>query len=351
MRPIVLAGAALSLGALGVAGLMIAFSGSSHGRSPGPDSARVESYLAAVRGMEPMYCEMLVDQVGNFWNSSGDFRIGLLAESNRSWEVARDSLYGATTDPAALRREVRGLDDANPCVRRAAAKLLGRSGPAGYNAIREALRSGSERVREAAALAAGQNDEAVALADDLLRATRDQNPSVVAMATWALSEFEKPEHLNRLAELARHPEVRVRRAAAHGVGHIELPARVVPALLPLLGDDDAGVRYYAASGLGNQEDARAAPQLAQLLSDRDHRVKLAAAEALGDLDDMGQQAPAVIDALGRALGDPDPEIRGAIVHALGHIEDQRVTPHLLRALKDTHPEVRKLAAEALGERK
>jgi HEAT repeat protein len=330
---------------------IIAFSGSDKNRNPGPDSARVESYLTAVRAMEPMYCEMLVDQVGNFWNSSGDFRIGLLAESNRNWEEARDSLYGATTNPAALRREVRGLDDANACVRRAAAKLLGRSGPAGYNAIREALRSGSERVREAAALAAGQNDEATALADDILRATRDQSPNVVAMATWALSEFEKPEYLNRLAELTKHSDVRVRRAAVHGVGHIELPARVVPVLLPLLGDNDAGVRYYAAGGLGNQEDPRAAPGLAQLLSDRDHRVKMAAAEALGDIEEMGQQAPAVIDALGRALGDPDPEIRGAIVHALGHIEDERVTPHLLRALKDTHPEVRKLAAEALGERK
>lgn len=331
---------------------MIAFSGSSaKDRSPGPDSARVENYLSAIRGMEAMYCEMLVDQVGNFWNSSGEFRIGLLAESSRSWEESRDSLYGATTNPAALRREVRGLDDANACVRRAAAKLLGRSGPAGYSAIREAMRSGSERVREAAALAAGQNDESTALADDIIRATRDQSATVVAMATWALSEFEKPEYLNRLAELTKSSDVRVRRAAVHGVGHIELPARVVPVLLPFLSDEDAGVRYYAAGGLGNQEDPRAAPGLAQLLTDRDHRVKLAAAEALGDIDEMGQQAPAVIDALGRALGDPDPEIRGAIVHALGHIEDDRVTPHLLRALKDSHPEVRKLAAEALGERK
>lgn len=298
-----------------------------------------------------MYCEMLVDMVPNFWNSGGEFRIGVLAESSRSWEVSRDSLYGQTTNPAALRREVRGLDDPNACVRRAAAKLLGRSGPGGYNAIRESMRSGAERVREAAALAAGQNDESTALADDLIRATRDQSVNVVAVATWALSEFEKPEYLNRLAELTRSPDVRVRRAAVHGVGHIENPARVVPVLLPFLGDADAGVRYYAAGGLGNQEDPRAAPALAQLLSDRDHRVKMAAAEALGDIDQMGQQAPGVIDALGRALGDPDPEIRGAIVHALGHIEDERVTPHLLRALKDSHPEVRKLAAEALGERK
>jgi HEAT repeat protein len=41
----------------------------------------------------------------------------------------------------------------------------------------------------------------------------------------------------------------------------------------------------------------------------------------------------------------------AVVLALGHIDDPRVTPHLIRALKDADKEVRKSAAEALGDRK
>ncbi len=318
---------------------------------PGPDSARVETYLNALRSTDPMLCEMIVDQVGNFWNTSGEYRLGLLADASRNWERARDSLYGRTTQPAALRRLARGLDDPNPCVRRGAARLLGQSGPAGFGAIREGLRSSSERVREAAALAAGQEEESVPLANDLVRATNDPSVAVVAMATWALGELQRSEHAGRLAELARHGDARVRRAAAHGLGELELPARVVPALLPLLGDEDAGVRYFAARGLGDQEDARAAPALARALSDREPRVRRVAAEALSDLEYSEQVDLAVIEALGRALSDADPEVRSAVVHALGHIEDPRATPHLLRALRDSHPEVRKLAAEALGDRR
>src|ERR1044071_9435892 len=94
-------------------------------RKDGPDSARVEAFLGALRATDPMLCEMLADQIGNFWNHSGDFGVGLLSDGDRRWEQSRDSLYRPPTDPAALRRIARGLDDANPCVRRAAAKLLG----------------------------------------------------------------------------------------------------------------------------------------------------------------------------------------------------------------------------------
>ncbi len=345
-----------AIAALGITGAEVAGSGigrSDHDRDkrPGPDSARVESYLGALRAADPMLCEMVVDQVGNFWNSSGEFRVGLLSDGSRSWEVSRDSLYGRVTNPAAIRRLSRGLDDPNPCTRRAAAKLLGRSVPDGIPAIREALRSGSERVREAAALAAGQ-DEPLPLGEDLVRATRDPSIGVVAMATWALGELERPEYIGRLAELGQHNDPRVRRAAARSLGQIDKSAsRLVPILLPMLKDTDAGVRYYAAHGLGDQEDPRAAPGLAERLTDSDARVRFAAAEALSDLDDMEQAPPGVVDALGRALGDQDWEFRRAIVEALKHIPGETVTPHLLRALKDAHPEVRKAAAEALGDRK
>jgi len=342
--------AVVALGMTGAEGVTTAMVSRDRDRSPGPDSARVEAYLGALKATDRMLCEMVVDQVGNFWNSSGDFRVGLLADGSRTWEPARDSLYGRVTDPAAVRRLTRGLDDPNPCLRRAAAKLIGRGVPGTLGVIRDALRSSSERVREAAALAAGQQ-EPVALGEDLVRATRDQSIAVVAMATWALGELERPEYAGRLSELAQHTDPRVRRAAARSLGQIEAPARIVPVLLPLLRDSDNGVRYYAASGLGDQEDPRAATGLAGLLSDSDTRVRHAAAEALSNLDDMEQVPASVVDALGRALGDADWEFRKAVVEAMAHIPGEQVTPHLLRALRDASPEVRKAAAEALGERK
>ena len=76
-------------------------------RKDGPDSARVEAFLGALRQADPMICEMLADQVSNFWNHSGDFGIGLLSDGDRRWEQARDSLYRPPTDPAALRRIAR----------------------------------------------------------------------------------------------------------------------------------------------------------------------------------------------------------------------------------------------------
>src|ERR1043165_2219505 len=111
-------------------------------RHAGPDSARVEAFLGSLRAADPMICEMVADQVRNFWNSDGDFGVGLLSDASRSWEAARDSLYGPVTDPAALRRIARALDDPNACVRRAAAKLLGdRESQGAVAVIREGLRS------------------------------------------------------------------------------------------------------------------------------------------------------------------------------------------------------------------
>ncbi len=345
-----LVSAVVALGMSGSAGSAVVLH-SDRDRSAGPDSARVEALLGALHAADPMVCEMVVDQVGNFWNSSGAFRLGLLGDGSRSWESARDSLYGRVTNPAAIRRLARGLDDPNPCTRRVSAKLLGRGLPGTLPIIRESLRSTSERIREAAALAAGQ-DDTVALGDDLIRATRDPSVTVVAMATWALGERERPEYIGRLGELAHHDDPRVRRAAANSLGRIDhVPARLVPVLLPLLKDSDAGVRYFAAHGLGNQEDPQAAPDLAQLLNDPDRQVRYAAAEALSDLDDLEQAPPGVVAELGRALGDPDWEFRRAIVEAMAHIPGDLVTPHLIRALKDAHPEVRKAAAEALGHRR
>jgi len=348
-----------------------------HGRRhPGPDSARVEAFLGALHATDPMICEMITDQLGNFWSSSGDEGVGLLEGSNRSWEESRDSLASGVTDPAAQRRVLKAMDDTDACVRRAAAKMAGRSTPALSAELRSALRSGSPRVREAAALALG-HAEAKDFRDDLDRATRDASPAVVAMATWALGELELKETAPRLIELTGSREVRVRRAAANALGQIE-DVRGVPALIPLLRDADVGVRVLAAEALGDIENISAAEPLAAALKDASPRVRYAAAGALGDLDGLETAPQELIDALGsddlllkrkaaealaeihdakavpalgRAMSDPDLETRRAVVHALAEIESDATVPYLLRAIKDSDPEIRKTAAEALGDRK
>jgi HEAT repeat protein len=297
MKPVVTL-LVVALGATGIASAIalrqdvsVTISGrnSDESRHGGPDSARVDLYFTALRNTDPMLCEMMADQLGNFWTSYGEFGVGLLADASRSWEKARDSLYSTATDPAALRRMTRGLDDQNACVRRAAAKLLGRSRERGLPAIRESLRSPSARVREAAALAAG-HAELEQLEEDITRATRDQNAAVVAMAAWALGELEHPQAIGRLSELTRSADVRVRRAATHGLGQIE-DARSVGAIVPLLRDSDEGVRVLAASALGDIESASAVDPLIDALKDPSAAVRRAAASALGAIENV-RAAPA-----------------------------------------------------------
>ncbi|HEU5219874.1 MAG TPA: HEAT repeat domain-containing protein [Gemmatimonadales bacterium] len=348
-----------------------------HGsRHAGPDSARVEAFFGALRATDPMICEMITDQVGNFWNSEGDEGVGSLDGGARRWEPVRDSLAGGVTDPAAQRRVLRSLNDDDVCIRRLAAKMMGRSTPSATPALRDALRSPTPRIREAAALAMGHADDKE-FKDDLDRATRDDNPAVAAMATWALGELELPETVGRMIELTGSREIRVRRAAVWGLGQIE-EARAVPTLIPMLRDADESIRVLTAEALGEIESATAAQPLGQALRDASMRVRYAAAEALGNLDDLDVAPPELIDALGsddlymrrkvaealaeigdvksvpalgRYVSDPDLETRRAIVHALAEIENDATVPFLLRAIKDSDPEIRKRAAEALGERK
>src|ERR1044072_371553 len=63
-------------------------------RHAGPDSARGATFLGARGAADSMIWGMVADQVRNFWNSDGDFGVGLLSDASRSWEAARDSLYG-----------------------------------------------------------------------------------------------------------------------------------------------------------------------------------------------------------------------------------------------------------------
>ena len=48
-----------------------------------PDSARVDLYVTALRNADPMLCEMMADQLGNFWTSYGAYGVGLLADASR----------------------------------------------------------------------------------------------------------------------------------------------------------------------------------------------------------------------------------------------------------------------------
>jgi len=83
--------------------------------------------------------------------------------------------------------------------------------------------------------------------------------------------------------------------------------------------------------------------LVKALKDPDAGVREAAAESLGRLADAR-----ALDGLLAAASDSDAKVRAAVVEALAALQEARAIPVLAKALKDSSPAVRREAAEALS---
>src|SRR5215208_1018757 len=273
--PVILASAALGAGAIGAAVRLSPASPprASHedwNRRAGPDSGRVAIMLDALGRTDPLVCELIGDQLGNFWNGGEHSGVGRLAGAPASLGAAKDSMGGYITDPRAINRLVAELGASSTCVRRVAAKMLGESAipPARMNSL---LADASPTVREAAAYAAG-TAEMGDIRGTLERAIDDRVPAVAAMAAWAVGEIEDRASVPPLLKALRGSETRVRLAAIWALGEIE-DKRVVPDLVATLRDSDPAIRAMTADVLGRLEDqAAVAPLERALASDADARV-------------------------------------------------------------------------------
>src|SRR2546430_17264944 len=67
---------------------------------PGADSARVAALLAALAHTDPVICDLIGDQLGNFWMGDDPGRLGRFSDAPNV-QGAKDSLAGATTHPPA----------------------------------------------------------------------------------------------------------------------------------------------------------------------------------------------------------------------------------------------------------
>lgn len=312
-------------------------------RRPGPDSTRIASLLGTLAAADPVACEMLADQVGNFWWSDGGVGVGQFADTRRAARAGKDSLSGPVSEPRALRLLTATLAHDDPCVRLVAAKLLGNS-VVDDAALTALLGSESARVREAALRAVGERDRP-ALRGRVERML-GETPAVAAMAAWALGEFELRESVAPLRRQLGHDEARVRAAAAWALGQIEDPAAAEDLERLLARDTDRPVRLAAIRALGDIEAARSAPALERVLDGSDIGLAVEAAEALQGLDlDEGNAPPALV----RAVESTNAELRYAALEALFHFEeDDSLVPVFLRFVRDPQAEVRMRAIECLG---
>ena len=308
----------------------------------GPDSARVASLLAVLGSGDALVCEMIADQMGNGWWGSDVNAPGRFSDARADMAAAKDSLHGRITHAGTQQLLIATLSHENACVRRAAAKLLGRSRIETARLI-ALLDDTSPRVREAAAFAIGAGEKRSARVPLETMLARG-GAAEAAMAAWALAEEQDEASAPALERAMRHDDARVRRASAYARGEIGL-LRSVDVLSRALTDREPSVQYAAAHAIGELHDLETPPTaLLDACRSSDRTLARIATLIVADKHD-----PATLDLLLSLLNTDDREVRLHVTEALGEIGSVKASDALVRLLKDADPEIRRAAAEALGE--
>jgi HEAT repeat protein len=205
-HPVVVAGVA------GVAGVAVAAA----------DTALVARLLTAVRGVDPLLCELAtrnVDMHGSWshWGPLGGnpLEVDSAAAALLEW-IQRDH-----NDPAVVPRLRSAMRDADACVRRVAGSFLGRvDHPSARDALLAALDDPKAETRYVAALGLGLSEKPAGVAA-LVKRLKDESAAVRRASAWALGSQEASAALTPLIEtLERDSDPRVRHAAAWAIGHI-----------------------------------------------------------------------------------------------------------------------------------
>lgn len=343
----------------------------------GPDSARVVSLLAALHTGDPLVCELLSDQIGNFWSSRGDDGVGRFGDARKSIDVAKDSVHGRISGTGTLAVLVEALNATDPCVRRVAAKWLGRS-TIDNAQLERLLSDASPRTRESAAYAIGEGDRERRLPTRtaLEKLLQSGGGTDGAMAAWALGELEDSASVLALAVATRAPELPLRLAAIDALGKIKDPRSLALLERILRTDAQPAARVHAARAVGEFETASSMTVLAAAISDPAPAVQYAAVEAMDGIGDVEIAPPALvqasrspdahlaevavlalarihdpltIDALLAHIAHPSREVRMRVAEALGEMKLPKASGGLIRLLRDPDADVRKAAVEALGE--
>jgi len=309
------------------------------GARPGADSARVARLLNALAHSDPVVCDLIGDQLGNFWMGSDDARLGRF-EDAPDVQGTKDSLAGSITDPRAIALLQATIGTDNACVRRVAAKLLGNS-TVSAAVLGRLLDDPSPRVRESAAYAAGVGEHRETRA--ALERRLADTAAVAAMAAWALGEIQDPASAVALQKAVHATSPRVRLAGVWALGQFE-DASFAKDVMPLLRDVDPIMRATAAEALGRMKSPRVSLALIGSLTDRSAAVRRTAANALGNMQERSAVAPLE----GLLLNDPDPDVRRESANALGNISLPRSVEPLARALDDRDADVQREAANAIG---
>lgn len=187
----------------------------------------------------------------------------------------------------------------------------------------------------------------------------DNDPATRQRGAWRLGEAEDGDRVPSLVQALRDPDPGVRVTAAWALGEIKDPS-ALPPLVELLSDPDALVREMAVLALGEIEDDEALPALAQVSdAEVDARARQWAEAQIRRRSGtpevfagrfQGIEAGSVdLEGSLRALERGTPDERARAAEALGALGSVHAVDALLRALADPEPTVRAHVVWALDE--
>jgi HEAT repeat protein len=215
----------------GIAAIAIAIACASDGNAQGAtaqrpsrpdDTAAVTRLLSAVRGADPLLCEMAARNVDmhGWWSHGAPMGSNPLDRDSTSAAIIM-WIQTDHTDPAVVPTLRTAMRDTDGCVRRVAASFLGRvEHPSATAALVGALEDQSAETRFLGALGLGLGETSSAT-QSLVAALKDDTPAVRRAAAWALGSIEARSAQDALIQLLeRDSDARVRQAAAWAIGKI-----------------------------------------------------------------------------------------------------------------------------------
>ena len=158
--------------------------------------------------------------------------------------------------------------------------------------------------------------------------------------TRRLMSFGEPS-LDHFVPLLKDEQAGVRILAAQCLGELDAQ-RAVPALIKALEDPLPGVRREVLRSLGQLGSHEATASIMQCLDDPDKEVQARAAHALAELG-----VESVVDRLIQGLAETNSWTRCAYIESLGKLGSVKGVPAVVAQLCDSEPRVRRAAVIAL----
>ncbi len=155
---------------------------------------------------------------------------------------------------------------------------------------------------------------------------RETGADILAQLGWGDGTFLK-ETVAALLPMLEDTDEKVIAAAAIALGHRAAP-KAIPALLALVGHDNAELRLGLVHGLSGHGHPDAIQAMMRLSTDDDRDVRNWATFCLGSQVDV--DTPELRDALRRNLSDKDHEIRGEAIVGLAERGDDRISEILIQ---------------------